>query len=196
MVANVTYCDTSGNQQAAAKACEAVATAPSADEAQFVTLHTIRSAFVENVRAAVSIAEQKRCEENLAEAFAKIKDLEGMCTHAKPEEEVFIALAEDINGQTQEAFSKLEWYWKWGRHYAPSIMFAHKLQQCSNFRDPGLQKYGGALFSEIQDLADQAFNGLPAPKPSKKVATGGYRGGAAPPSAPVSMAAYNVRYCG
>eukprot|EP00913_Durusdinium_trenchii_P002640 g2445.t1 len=73
------------------------------------------------------------------------------------------ALLEDILGQCLEAVQKEEYWTKWGRHYVPSVMFAHKLQQCNNFKDPGVQCYGSDLFSDLRDVADACFNKLPAP---------------------------------
>mmetsp|Transcript_76280 Transcript_76280/g.131995 ORF Transcript_76280/g.131995 Transcript_76280/m.131995 type:complete len:92 (-) Transcript_76280:67-342(-) len=89
-------------------------------------------------------------------------------------------------GQCTEALSRRDWFSKWGVHYLPSIMFAHRLQQCNNFKDPGVQCYGGKLFQEIRDHADDVFNNLPAPKPSIRRSH----------AAPVSMAAYNNCYGG
>merc|ERR1719329_643247 len=71
------------------------------------------------------------------------------------------ALLEDLKGQTTESVSKADWYRKWGRHHVPSSMFAHKLQQCNNFKDPGVQGYGGPLFQDIRDTSDDIFNQLP-----------------------------------
>ena len=39
------------------------------------------------------------------------------------------ALIEDLSGQVSEAFSRAEWYDKWGFRYIPSLLSAHKLQQ-------------------------------------------------------------------
>jgi hypothetical protein len=101
-----------------------------------------------------------------------------------------LALIEDLKGQMTEAVSKADWYRKWGRHHVPSSMFAHKLQQCNNFKDPGVQGYGGPLFQDIRDTSDDIFNQLPVPKPSvRRVSQAAY-------SAPTSMAAYNCRYGG
>jgi hypothetical protein len=82
------------------------------------------------------------------------------------DEEQMMALLEDVQGQVCEAVSREEWYTKWGIHYLPSLMFAHLSQQCNNFKDAGVQGYGGDLFGEIRDKADEIFLALPPPKPS------------------------------
>jgi len=100
------------------------------------------------------------------------------------------ALLEDMCGQSTEALSRQDWFIKWGVHYMPSLMFAHRLQQCNNFKDPGVQGYAGKLFEAIRDEADDIFNNLPAPKPSvhRRPSAGGTLYSA---TGPVSMAAYN-----
>eukprot|EP00443_Scrippsiella_acuminata_P050905 CAMPEP_0115559086 /NCGR_PEP_ID=MMETSP0271-20121206/99780_1 /TAXON_ID=71861 /ORGANISM="Scrippsiella trochoidea, Strain CCMP3099" /LENGTH=561 /DNA_ID=CAMNT_0002993137 /DNA_START=90 /DNA_END=1771 /DNA_ORIENTATION=+ len=47
------------------------------------------------------------------------------------------ALLEDVTGQCTEALSRLDYWVKWGRHYIPSVISAHKMEQCNNFKDPG-----------------------------------------------------------
>eukprot|EP00928_Gymnodinium_smaydae_P014562 TRINITY_DN15356_c0_g1_i1.p1 TRINITY_DN15356_c0_g1~~TRINITY_DN15356_c0_g1_i1.p1 ORF type:complete len:530 (+),score=130.43 TRINITY_DN15356_c0_g1_i1:105-1694(+) len=114
------------------------------------------------------------------------------------------ALRQDIEGQVTEALSREEYWRKWGRHYTPSVMFAHKLQQCNNFKDPGVQGYGSELFRDLQDAADSAFNGLSAPEitPAKYRYLGGnkvirnpaFQAGNSRPVrcvAPISMQAFN-----
>jgi hypothetical protein len=101
---------------------------------------------------------------------------------AKDEEQVK-NLLEDISGQAAEALCRDDWWRKWGRHYMPSLMLAHMSQQCNNFKDPGVQGYGGDLFRKVRDSADELFNQLPAPKPSGRARLS-Y-------SAPVNMASYN-----
>ena len=73
------------------------------------------------------------------------------------------ALIKDITGQITEAVSKDEYYTKWGQHYLPSLAGAHLLQLCYNFKDPGVQHYGGELFSTLRDSMDELFNKLPPP---------------------------------
>jgi hypothetical protein len=116
-------------------------------------------------------------------------------TYPSANDPVVLALLEDVDGQTTEALSCSNYYWKWGLHYIQSLMFAHALQQCANFKDPGIQHYGGKLFQELRDQADQIFDGLPPPVPTMPTYRmgGGVPGGAAPV---VSMAAYNDRNAG
>mmetsp|Transcript_49278 Transcript_49278/g.107239 ORF Transcript_49278/g.107239 Transcript_49278/m.107239 type:complete len:690 (+) Transcript_49278:106-2175(+) len=107
------------------------------------------------------------------------------------EEEAVKSLLEDISGQAFEAFGTNEAYQRWGKHYMPSVGFAHKHQVCNNFKDPGVQNYGSELFSRLRDDADDAFNQLPPPKPSLMSFNTGAGAGA-----PISMAMYNDRYGG
>jgi len=83
------------------------------------------------------------------------------CTSS--EDEHVVALLQDISGQATEAFARLDWFQRWGVHYALSAMFAHKLQQCNNFKDPGVQVYGGNIFRDLRDEADDLFCQMPAP---------------------------------
>ena len=99
-------------------------------------------------------------------------------------------MLEDATGQVREAASRDEWFQKWGRHYLPSLANAHMMQQCNNFKDPGVQRYGSKLFSELRDAAEDVFVKLPPPKPSRA------RPQSAQNSAPVAMGAYHNRYGG
>jgi hypothetical protein len=55
---------------------------------------------------------------------------------------------------------------RWGEHYMRAYIRAQQLQQCMNFKDPGLQIYGGELFHALQDEGDRLFCELPPPTPS------------------------------
>lgn len=96
-----------------------------------------------------------------------------------------LTLLEDLDGQVYEAISKMEYFRRWGRHFLPSLQRAHLLQACNNFKDPGVQAYGGDLFRATRDTVDALFCKLPPPKASKKL-----RAGAAPVA---SMARYSNR---
>jgi hypothetical protein len=150
------------------------------------------------------LVEQHACRVKLAEAISRsvalasanrLDDARGamqdVITHVKAspcDVDVVQALLEDICGQCTEALSRKDWFDKWGIHYLPSIMFAHRLQLCNNFKDPGVQHYGGKLFSEIRDVADDVFNSLPAPTPSRTQSANHI--------VPVNMSAYNNCYGG
>lgn len=96
-------------------------------------------------------------------------------TKAQPDVDEFdtadlASLNEDLKGQVAEALSKVEWYTKWGIHYLPSLMLAHQAQVCTNFKDAGVQNYGGDLFGDIREKADDVFCSMPPPQPSVRAA--------------------------
>ena len=95
----------------------------------------------------------------------------------------------DIHGldpEGQVGMAPTEAYFvKWGEHYLRSYVRAQQLQQCMNFKDPGLQIYGGTLFHENQTAADKAFDALPAPQPSGRPV----RATAGPAYTPTSLTA-------
>ena len=43
-------------------------------------------------------------------------------------------LVKDLEGQVTEATSRQDWWTRWGKHYLPSLVSAHALQQCNNFK--------------------------------------------------------------
>ena len=110
------------------------------------------------------------------------------------------ALLKDAQGQVTEAFSRADWFRKWGIHYLRSITGAHNQELCNNFKDPGVQVYGGKLFKQIQDHADEIFLKLPAPTPSRRRTVGralglNARGGGGAATPSVNMTAvYNNRF--
>lgn len=168
-----------------------------AESNKVVELHRHRCNFTQAIKEGVLIAASRMPQELERAAVLLRTVMEQAIASPAKDEENLAALIQDISGQSSEAFSRSDWYWKWGRHYMPSVMFAHNLQQCNNFKDPGVQVYGkGVLFADIQEKADDAFNRLPAPKPSVR-ARPSYSASAAssaPQSAPVQMSAYNDRY--
>jgi len=102
--------------------------------------------------------------------------------------EYCVSLLKDLQGQITEAFSRRDWFDKWGRHYLPSLSRAHLLQMCNNFKDPGVQGYGGPLFQKIRDEVDEIFCKLPPPTPTSYTASSSNY-------TPVSsMSVYNYSY--
>ena len=119
-----------------------------------------------------------------------------------------VALASDISGEVVLALSEQKNWTKWGMHYFPALACAHQRQQCSNFKDVGLQVYGqhSPLFIKSRDELDAAFDKLPPPKHFRRpvnpristpattapsgMTSGNYQ------STSVSMASYYNRSCG
>lgn len=85
----------------------------------------------------------------------------------------YAALVTELTGQVMEALTNMDYYTRWGRHYIPSLLCAHTHQMCNNFKDHGVQFYGGRLFKEIRDATDQKCLELPPPTPSSGCATRG-----------------------
>lgn len=151
-----------------------------------------RSKFVEALTEAVAVAKLDKSEESTKKGLQMIMQVAKAIKASPAAGTAYVQdLLQDVQGQSTEALSRHDWFWKWGQHYLPSVLFAHKLQMCNNFKDPGVQKYGGELFQTVRDEADDIFCKLPAPKSSRS--SWGYSGGASAVAsqAPVSMAAYN-----
>ena len=118
---------------------------------------------------------------------------------------VIQAYLNDIKGQVTTAVQLDNHYLRWGRHYLLSLMNAHFCQECNNFKDTGVQVYGGDQFHKLQNEIDDIFNALPPPEPSNAALLSSYgntrcgtgtvrRGGcsvSAPPPAAPSMRDYN-----
>lgn len=111
-----------------------------------------------------------------ADGFGKAQELQaGLAEEVQTVKGVYSSVGEsvalasllaDVQGQYQEAISRPDWWSRWGRHYLRSLWNAHARQQCNNFKDPGVQHYGGSLFQVLRDEADRKFLALPPPKPS------------------------------
>jgi hypothetical protein len=101
----------------------------------------------------------------LAKAQAAVRELvDSMAPLRK--NKVVAGLIGDLNGQVTEAFQRYDWFNRWGKHYIPSLCRSHALEVCSNFKDVGLQGYAGPLFEKMQQIGDEIFCKLPAPKPA------------------------------
>ena len=149
---------------------------PTEDSAEIRSQYC-RGKFFEDVRYGIS---------NRANAPARLAELT-KCIEDAPTGPFLTALLEDVKGQVTMGLTREDYFQKWGKHFLLSLSRAHLLQQCLNFKDPGVQFYGGQLFNEVRDEADDAFNKLPPPKPS------GIQQGA---RAVASMASYNNCYGG
>lgn len=145
-----------------------------------------RERFIDTVHTASvygSIQQMDEANKELNELADEMKASPLLDTDSK-----YKGLYEDLTGQVHLAFTNLGNYSRWGRHYIPSLSNAHTHQVCNNFKDNGLQDYGGMLFKTIRDHADGIVNELPPPKPS--VFVGGYSryGGSSAPAKPITRA--------
>lgn len=138
-----------------------------------VDVESFRLRFADEIRDAMSMlitaTQNALVFDRLAEAQQAIaRFLDEMKNSNAAQDPKIVELLKDLSGQVVEAFSKEKFFRKWGRHYLPSLFRAHMLQACNNFKDPGVQVYGGKDFQTIRDEADKIFLKLPAPKPSIK----------------------------
>jgi len=152
-----------------------------------VLVHEIRCELIDTVLRVWSVyrTSPNEAKNTIHELSTKVRQAAEESKNA-----AIVAYMRDVTGQVAEAVSKPEYMNKWGKHYLLSLCRAHQLQQCNNFKDPGVQGYGGALFKKIQDEADDIFCKLPAPQP----AIPSYNAQRNVPQqirAPVSMSAYN-----
>ncbi|CAF1053365.1 unnamed protein product [Didymodactylos carnosus] len=126
-----------------------------------------RLEFVNTVRTVMNLMESDKFDnaQNIIKTLAK--DMKSSTVAKEP---FIVDLLKDLEGQVTEAISKKEWFERWGKLYLPSLARAHLMQLCNNFKDPGVQHYGGELFNRLRDEIEQIFIGLPSPKPSARPA--------------------------
>eukprot|EP01113_Clastostelium_recurvatum_P003822 TRINITY_DN1168_c0_g1_i2.p1 TRINITY_DN1168_c0_g1~~TRINITY_DN1168_c0_g1_i2.p1 ORF type:complete len:809 (+),score=247.47 TRINITY_DN1168_c0_g1_i2:121-2547(+) len=158
-------------------------------DASLIYEHFLRLTFAQEVMKATAAFQL-----NNVAAQKDIKDLADIITaHAGGNAHVS-KLGEDVTGQVTEAFSKKEFFSRWGQRYLYSLVRAHAMQQCNNFKDPGIQHYGGKLFNDLREEVEAIFVKLPPPKPSVARSSGsrsfGGGGGSRAAAAPVSMSSY------
>jgi len=105
--------------------------------------------------------------EHLSQQMKTLENLiKTMETSAVKDDPYVKDLLLDLKEQVLIALGKKEFYYRWGQHYLPSLAQAHLLQQCNNFKDPGVQHFGGEIFTSIRDKLDDIFLTLAPPTPS------------------------------
>ena len=161
----------------------------------FAIINYVRTQFIKNVKESIiKFNENKQVEaQELISSFAtEIKEII-QANNMSDNEQIQDILA-DVEGHVTEAFSRQDWFTKWGRHYLLSLLNAHHLQQCNNFKDPGVQYYGknSPLFNSIRDTAEQIFIKLPPPTRSAVSSAFSYGGNSThvAVATPVDMSAY------
>jgi Mg-chelatase subunit ChlD len=107
-------------------------------------------------------------------------------------------LLADLVGEISLAVSEAKNYNRWGKYYLASLMSSHLFQICPNYKDPGIQSYGGKLSQELRELGDRIFERLPPPEVTPiPTYDGGYGRGSytAPSYAQINMANINNGGC-
>ncbi|KAL4485757.1 hypothetical protein ABPG72_012297 [Tetrahymena utriculariae] len=129
-----------------------------------VLVDSFRLESVEAILKSIQLYKQNKFEDSkdlIKQVINKIN------SHSLAKSNKFVKdLIQDLHGQVTIALSKEEYFQRWGRHYLLSLLRAHQIQQCNNFKDPGVQHYGGKLFEQMRDKADEMFLKMPPPKPS------------------------------
>ncbi|EDQ90652.1 uncharacterized protein MONBRDRAFT_31857 [Monosiga brevicollis MX1] len=74
----------------------------------------------------------------------------------------------DLNEQVRQALVPAA-YKRWGHTYVPSLAMAHSAQVRHNFKDPGVQAYGGPLFGTEAGRMSDIFDAMPVPKGTRQV---------------------------
>ena len=107
-----------------------------------------------------------------------------------------LSSTDDGAGQIGKALEKLAWWQRWGRHYLPSVISAHRNQVCNNFKDQAIQGFGGEAFREHQARLEKLFLSIPppacsiAPAVSRSYYGSGSTSATYSSLAPVDMSAY------
>uniref|UniRef100_A0A6C0EKR0 VWFA domain-containing protein n=1 Tax=viral metagenome TaxID=1070528 RepID=A0A6C0EKR0_9ZZZZ len=111
--------------------------------------------------------------------------LENPFTATECRDKYIADLATDLTVQATQAVSRSDWFERWGRHYLLSLSDAHAQCLCNNFKDPGVQHYGGVTFAQLRQKCEDTFLGIDPPKPTGR----GYQH-----SAPISSLAFASSY--
>jgi len=103
---------------------------------------------------------------NLASSANLVKEHIESCEHMKLLDDTSMGIIEQLKGQNSKMLLKTKYMDKWGKHTTRQYIRSLNLQIKTNFKDPGVQHFGGKLFEELSDKIDDIFNNMPPPKPS------------------------------
>jgi Mg-chelatase subunit ChlD len=135
-----------------------------AGEGVNLTYHCMRQVLTHELSVTPDISSLSSSLQDRANALKDLCEAIHECG-VVPASPALSGLLDDVKGQVLTALSLESYYEKWGNDYLASLRFAHATQVRNNFKDPGVQFYGGVLFEKMQDLADDAFMKLPPPVP-------------------------------
>ncbi|KAL4453933.1 hypothetical protein ABPG74_003816 [Tetrahymena malaccensis] len=109
------------------------------------------------------------CKNSSQESQKQVDDtINQLKTSQFRENEYIQNLCKDLEDQVKQAVSREDYFQKWGCHYLPSLSMAHNHKICTNFKDPGVQGYGGDLFNKQRDQIEKIVMSIDPPTPSYK----------------------------
>jgi hypothetical protein len=103
-----------------------------------------------------------------------------------------VEFLKDVKSQHAPALTNPVYFKKWGAHYLRSTLATHKSSRCNNFKDSGVQVYGGKMMQSIRDKIDDIFMTLPPPVREVNNYLQGYRRNVLSNPSP-NLRAYNNR---
>jgi len=78
---------------------------------------------------------------------------------------IIMNMLEDIKTEVSMGYENYENYKKWGHNYYRSLRVAYTNELCTNFKDKGIQHYGGKLFNDLFDEFEDKFLKIPLERP-------------------------------
>jgi len=77
-------------------------------------------------------------------------------------------MIDQLQRQQLVSLQKDKYMEKWGKHQYRQLIRSLNLQVKTNFNDPALAHFGGQLFEDFSDRADDIYNKLEPPEASLK----------------------------
>lgn len=76
------------------------------------------------------------------------------------------ALIDTVNRQTVEMLAKVKYVEKWGEHQLRHLIRSLVMQCKGNFREQCLKDFGGDMYNDVADSADDIYNSMEPPTAS------------------------------
>ena len=96
------------------------------------------------------------------EAQTFVDELKAM----KSDSEFIHALIDTIDRQVVTMLTKIKYVEKWGEHQLRHLIRSLEMQVKGNFREQCLKDFGGTMFNNLADTADDIYNTMEPPKAS------------------------------
>jgi Mg-chelatase subunit ChlD len=74
-------------------------------------------------------------------------------------------MREDVVQQVTLAVSRADYFSRWGISFLRMLACAYDNQLCTDFKNPGVQHFGGVLTRDLRERIEEIFCDLPAPQP-------------------------------